>query len=40
LPSTFAAHHAGHRARMGRLIADRIKTTGLILVAQSKSAGG
>ena len=35
-----AAQRAGHRARMGRLIADRINPTGLMVVAKSKSAGG
>jgi hypothetical protein len=33
------AHHAGHRARMGRVIADKIKPSGLVVVAKAKAAG-
>ena len=31
-------HHAGHRARMGREIADKIKPSGLVVVAKAKAA--
>jgi len=30
------AHYAGHRARMGRVIADKIKPTGLVVVTPVK----
>jgi topoisomerase-4 subunit A len=34
------AHHAGHRARIGRVIADKIKPSGLVVVGKAKAAGG
>ena len=33
------AYHAGHRARMGRVIADKIKPSGLVGVGKAKSTG-
>ncbi len=33
------AHHAGHRARMGRVIADKLKPSGLVVVAKAKATG-
>ena len=33
------AHHAGHRARMGRVIADKIKPSRLMVVAEAKPVG-